>query len=128
MLLDYIHTYPSARMRFVAGTMQLLVDSDAAYLALPGAKSCFAGHFMLEARPNLYAEHDPHMNAPILVTCKTIKNVVCSAAEAECGGLFDNGQMTIIIRRTLEAMGHKQQATKIKTDNDTANSFVHSTI
>ena len=25
-------------------------------------------------------------------------------------------------------MGHKQQATRIKTDNDTANSFAHSTI
>ena len=36
--------------------------------------------------------------------------------------------MTIIIRRALEAMGHKQQATRIKTDNDTANSFAHSTI
>ena len=128
MLLDYMHTYPNARMRFTAGTMQLLVDSDAAYLVLPGAKSRFAGHFMLEARHNKYTEHDPPINAPILVTCKTIKNVVCSAAETECGGLFDNGQMAIVIQRTLEAMGHKQQATRIKTDNDTANSFVHSTI
>ena len=128
MLLDYIHTYPSARMRFTAGTMQLLVDSDAAYLVLLGAKSRFAGHFMLEACPNNFAEHNPPLNAPILVTCKTIKNVVCSAAEAECGGLFDNGQMAVIIRRTLETMGHKQQPTKIKTGNDTANSFVQSTI
>ena len=36
--------------------------------------------------------------------------------------------MSITIRRTFEAMGHKQQATRLKTDNDTANSFVHSTI
>ena len=32
------------------------------------------------------------------------------------------------IRRTLAHMGHPQVATPIKTDNDTANSFVHSTI
>ena len=83
---------------------------------------------MLEARPNKYSEHDPPLNAPILIQCKTIKNVVCSAAEAECGGIFDNGQRTIMIRRTLTSMGHPQKATPVKTDNDTANSFVHSTM
>ena len=106
----------------------LIVDTDAAFLILLGAKSRFAGHFMLEARPNKYAEHDPRLNAPILLTCKTIKNIVCSATKTECGGLFDNGQMAVIIRRTLAAMWHKQHPTKIKNDNDTANSFVHSTI
>ena len=97
MLLDYMHTYPSAKMRYVAGTMQSLVDTDAAYLVLPGARSRFAGHFMLEARPNPYTEHDPPLNAPVLVTCQTIKNVVCSVAKAECAGLFDNGQMSVIV-------------------------------
>ena len=81
-----------------------MVDPDAAYLVLPGAKSRFTGYFMLESRPNNYAEHNPPLNAPMLVTCKTIENVVCSAAEAECGGLFDNAQMSVIIRRTLETM------------------------
>ena len=114
MLLDFMHTYPSANMRFVAGTMQLMVDTDAAYLVLPGARSRFAGHFMLEARPNKYAERKPPLNAPVLVSCKTIRNVVCSAAEAECGGLFDNSQMSVIIRHTLVSMGHKQAPTKIK--------------
>ena len=72
-------------MRVTAGTMQLLVDSDAAYSVLPGAKACFAGHFMLEARHNKFAGHRAPLNTLILVTCKTIKNEVCSAAEAECG-------------------------------------------
>ena len=36
--------------------------------------------------------------------------------------------MAIIKLQSLEAIGHKQQASKIKTDNDTANSFIHSTI
>lgn len=39
MLLDYKSTYPNTRVRYVARTMQLMVDSDAAYLVLLGAKS-----------------------------------------------------------------------------------------
>ena len=59
------------------------MDTNAAYLVLPHARSRFAGHFMLEARPNKYAKHKPPLNTPVLVTCKTIKIVVCSAAKAE---------------------------------------------
>ena len=62
----------------------------------------------------------------ILVTCKTIKNVVCSAAEAECGGLFMNCGTAIGIRNALNGMGHTQGRTPVITDNSTANSFVHS--
>ena len=45
MLFDYLSTYPNAIIRFVAGTMQLKVESDASYLAIKGAKSRIAGHF-----------------------------------------------------------------------------------
>ena len=106
MLLDYMSTYPNARMRYVAGTMQLMADSDAAYLVLPGAKSRIAGHFMLAAKPNVHNEHKPPHNAPILVECKTIKNVVCSAAEAETAGLFYNGQTIKTVRGILNCIGH----------------------
>eukprot|EP00957_Ditylum_brightwellii_P059200 4492899-Ditylum_brightwellii.AAC.1 len=51
--------------------------------------------------------------------------MVCSAAEAECGGLFHNVQNAVMICIILEALGHPQKATKIKTDNSTANTFVH---
>ena len=128
MLLDYMATYPNARMRFLAGTMQLLVESDAAYLVLPNAKSRFAGHYMLASKPNIHNQHKAPLNAPILIECKTIKNVVCSAAEAECGGLFYNGQMAKTIRQVLTEMGHPQQATQLKTDNKTANDFVHASM
>eukprot|EP00957_Ditylum_brightwellii_P168905 12856432-Ditylum_brightwellii.AAC.1 len=37
---------------FFAGDMQLAVDSDAAYLVLPGAKRRFAGHFYLQSLLN----------------------------------------------------------------------------
>ena len=39
MLLDYLATYPNAKLRSYAGNMQLHIESDAAYLVLPGAKS-----------------------------------------------------------------------------------------
>ena len=57
-----------------------------------------------------------------------MKNIVCLAAEAECGGLFQNAQVALRIRRTLEAIGHPQGPTRIKTDNSTANSFVHASM
>ena len=126
--MDFLHTYPNARIRFFAGTMQLSVDSDASYLVQPGAKSRYAGYFYLESTPNsLNYNGTPH-NAPIHTECATIKNVVCSAAESECAGLFKNSHISIHIRRVLEALSHKQKSTKVKTDNRTANSFVHSSM
>ena len=64
-------------------------------------------------------------NEPIHTECTMLKNVVCSAAEAECGGLFTNGQKAITIKRALEALGHEQKKIEIKTDNSTAASFAN---
>eukprot|EP00957_Ditylum_brightwellii_P120983 9227354-Ditylum_brightwellii.AAC.1 len=72
--------------------MQLSVDSDAAYLVLPGAKSCYAGHFYLQSHPHHLNYNTAPMNASIHTKCKTLKNMVCSATEAECSGLFHNGK------------------------------------
>eukprot|EP00957_Ditylum_brightwellii_P172475 13131345-Ditylum_brightwellii.AAC.1 len=95
---------------------------------MPGAKSRYAGHFYLESHPNpLNYNHAPN-NAPVHTECKALKNVVCSAAEAECGGLFHNSRLAIMIRGLLHQMDHPQAPTKIKTDNSTANSFVHSSM
>ena len=121
-------TYPNACMRFIVGTMQLMVDTDAVYFVLPGAKSRIADHYMLASAPNKRNEHPAPHNTPILVECKTIKNVVCSAAEAETVGLFYNGQTAANIRGILNRMGHLQHPTKINKDNNTANAFVHSTM
>eukprot|EP00957_Ditylum_brightwellii_P210109 15364581-Ditylum_brightwellii.AAC.1 len=108
--------------------MQLSVDSDTAYLVMPGAKSCYAGHFYLESSPNpLNYNHNPN-NTPAHTKCKALKNEVCSAAEEECNGLFHNGQLAIMIRGLLQQTGNPQAPTKIKTDNSTANSFVHSSM
>ena len=128
MLMDYMATYPNAKIRYLAGTMQLRVDSDTAYLVMPEAKSRIAGHYMLEAKPNKNSEHPPPLNAPILIECQALKNVVCSAAEAECGGLFHNGQTTVTLRQALKSLGHPQHPIPLKTDNKTANSFAHATM
>ena len=42
-LLDYCCTYTDSKIRYYASDMVLWVDSDAAYLVLPGAKSRIAG-------------------------------------------------------------------------------------
>eukprot|EP00957_Ditylum_brightwellii_P118367 9027262-Ditylum_brightwellii.AAC.1 len=121
--MDFMHTYPDAKLRYFASTMQLRVDSDAACLVMSCAKSRYAGHFYLKSSPNTLNYNQTPNNAPIHTKCKALKNVVCLAAEAECGGLFHNGQKAIMIRGLLQQMGHPQNPTKMKTDNSTANSF-----
>ena len=65
-------------------------------------------------------------NAPILTECATIKNVVSSAAKAETAALFHNCTTAITICNALAGLGHPQNKTSVKTDDSTANSFVHS--
>ena len=45
MLMDYLATHPTAKIRYYASGMQLYIESDAAYLVCPGAKSRVAGYF-----------------------------------------------------------------------------------
>ena len=96
--------------------MNLTVDSDAAYLVLPGAKSQYAGYFCL-----LNNKTTPGMtdNGAIHVEYKTIRHVVSSAAEAETNGAFENALVTVNIRNLLNEMGHLQTPTVIETDNST---------
>ena len=51
-----------------------------------------------------------------------------SAAEAELGALFLNGQEAKIIRLILEEMGHPQPPTPIHVDNTTTAGIVYNTI
>jgi hypothetical protein len=52
MLMDYLHTYPNAVIRFYASNMILKICSDAAYLVLPKAKSHVAVHYHLGWKDN----------------------------------------------------------------------------
>ena len=51
MLLDYALTYPNAKVRYYASDMCLHVDTDAAYLVQPNARSRYAGFFYISSRP-----------------------------------------------------------------------------
>ena len=86
--------------------MELKVESDASYLAVKGAKSRVASHFYLEPTRDYF--NTTSQNGPIATKCVTLNNIVCSAAEGECGGLFHNCQKAIEIFRQLEALWHPQ--------------------
>jgi hypothetical protein len=125
LLLDYLATYPNATIRYYASDMILHIVADAAYLVLPNARSRCAGLYYLSDLPT---SHPPQSkpNGPIHVLCKTIKGVPASAAEAETGGLFLNGQEAIPIRTALQELGHKQSTTgtPLETDNSTAHDIL----
>ena len=125
-LLDYVATFPNVTLRYHASDMQLHIDSDAAYLIAPKAKSRIAGFYYFKNSPTSKPLRFP--NHPILVECRCLRHVVSSAAEAETAGLFHNAQNALLLRRILNAIGHPQLPTPIKTDNATACGFVHDNI
>ena len=126
-LMDYVDTFPHAFLRFHANDMVLHIDSDAAYLVQPNAKSRIAGFFRLQDAGPSSSPH-PNINGAVLVECKTLRHVVASAAEAETAGVFHNAQMGIPIRTLLIALGHPQPPTPLKTDNSTTAGFIHNNI
>ena len=96
----------------------MLVESDTAYLVLPKAHSCVASIFYLS-----YATAGrPLLNGAIQVICKTLQNVVSSAAEVETSGIFICGQQAVPIITALSELNHQQPAsgTRISTNNSTA--------
>ena len=124
--MDYLHTYPDVCIRFYASDMVLHVDSDAAYLVAPKARSRIACYFYLAEHPNVSKR--PKLNGAILVECKTLRLVVLSSAEAEVAGIFHNASTAIPIRHLLTVLGHPQPPTPLKTDNSTATGFVYDNI
>jgi hypothetical protein len=126
MLLDYLATYPEATIRYYASdTMILSIVADAAYLVLPKARSRCAGLYICTDRSHTEPPQ-PKPNGPVHVLCKTIHGVPASAAEAETGGIFLNGQEAIPLITALEEMGHKQPptGTPLETDNSTAHDIL----
>ena len=106
--LDYCATNPEATIIYRASDMQLQIDSDAAYLVAPKARSRAAEYQFLGNKVGKL------FNGPIFVLVKTIKAVMAPAAEAECGGLYMNAQEAIPFITALEELGHKQDAVPIK--------------
>jgi hypothetical protein len=122
MLLDYLHTYPNAVLRYYASDMILKITSDAAYLIQPKARSRAAVHY------HLGWHNSDRVNGDLDVLCQTIKNVVLSAAEAETGGIYIGGKHACPIRAALTELGHTQPATGTpsETDDNTAQGILNS--
>ena len=93
MLLYYMHTYPQAKIRYNASKMILCIDSNAAYLILPGAKSRVGGYYHLSNNSNPTAEPNPMVNGAIHVKCKALRHLVSSTADAETAALFHNTKL-----------------------------------
>ena len=94
-LTDYANTHPNTYVRFYASDMQLMIDSDAAYLVLPNVYSRIAGCFRLTNVPkNQYKYKD---NGAILIERHKIRDVVTSAAEAETKGVFQNAKIIFLV-------------------------------
>ena len=124
--MDYAATYPNTFVRYKASDMVLNVDSDAAYLVAPKARSRIAGYFFLSSEPT--TTQPAQLNGAILVECKTLRHVVASAAEAETAGVFHNAHTAIPLRTILTALHHPQPPTPLKTDNTTTTGFIHKNI
>ena len=125
-LVDYLYTHKFATLRYKSSDICLHVDSDAAYLVAPGAKSRIAGYYYLSSKYKPTEDTinpTPTLNAPAHVECRLLKHVVSSSAEAETGGIYANCQTAIPLRHMLETLDHPQLPTTIKTDNENAGQF-----
>ena len=121
--MDYVFTYPKGYIIYVSSDMILELDSDAAYLIAPKARSTVAGYYHITEDPSI-TQH-PIFNGSIHVECKTLHHGLSSAAEAEVGRVFHTSQVVIPIRTLLHALKHPQPLTSIKTDNSTAFGFIY---
>ena len=120
--MDYLHTHPDAVIWFHASDMILYKESDAAYHFLPQARSRVASIFYLSNSTS----RRPALNGAIHVICKTLQNVLSSAAKAETGVIFIGGQQAVPIITALSKINHPQPANgnRISTDNSTTKGFL----
>ena len=130
-LLNYADTNPDATIWYTASDIILHVHSNASYLSAPCARSRASGHYFLSNRlpdPKNLPRIRPRLNGPIHTVSKIMSNVMGSAAEAETGATYINGQEAIPIHTLLRELGHPQPATPMQVDNSTAVRFVKDTI
>ena len=127
MLLYFAATDPNEVICYKASDMVIHVDSDTSYISMPGARSWYARNFYLSnwtsPRP---IKPTPKINGPIHTECKTIRNVVSSAAEAEKCGTSNNVKIETVMRPVLITLDHKQPASPLKSENSTTEGFVNS--
>ena len=120
--LNYAASNPNAKIWYRASDMILQLDSEAAYLVCPEARSRAGGFFFLGNKDrNLF-------NGPIHVLAKSIKGAMASAAEAEVAAMFMNAREAVPTRQGLIALGQPQLATPMNTDNSTATGIINNNI
>ena len=105
--------------------MVLYIHSDASYLSEAKARSRTGGHVYLGNPPTNKPSRN---NGSILSTSTIMRHVMASAAEAECGALFNNTKEGVVLRNTLIEMGHPQPPTPVQVDNSTAYGFANKQI
>ena len=109
--------------------MHLYLESDAAYLVLHRARSRCAVYYYLGDK--LQSPTDkPAINGTVHVLCKTIPNVLSSAAEAETGGIYHGARESVPMIVALIEMGHPQDPNSVlvTTNNSTAHGILISTM
>jgi hypothetical protein len=120
-LLRFAAKRPTSTIVFHRSDMRLIIHSDASYLSESDARSRVGGMSYLgsHANPDL-------INGAIHCRSSILNCVVASAAEAEYGGLFTNGQDGEGQRNTLHDLGYPQESTLLVTDNSCASSVANS--
>ena len=91
--------------------MILHVDSNASYICEERARNQAGGHFFLANRLVKNGDKPPTLpanNDGIHTLCQIIKTVMSSSAEADIGATFLNTKDALLIRTTLEELGHPQ--------------------
>ena len=131
MFLNYAATHPDTTICYHASGMSLHIDSDASYLSVTKARSRVGGNYFLSspsAKPNQQPTAILPPNGTIYAVCNILRNVMPSAAEAECGALFVNGKESVVLRTTLYELDHPQQPNPLKTENSRTYGIANDTI
>ena len=122
-LLNFLTSNTNATISFHASGLILFIHSDASYLSVTKV-SCRASEvfFLSDPKPDAltFSEYTQIINGFIFIMCKILCNIMASAAEAEYGALFLNGQAAVPIRTKLLEMHHPQTPTPIRVDKPTA--------
>jgi hypothetical protein len=103
LLLDYVDTYPSDGIIYLAIDMVLCAHSDAGFLNETNSCSCTSAHiFLSENKPF------PWFNGAVLSTAQIIKFLMAPAAKSELAALFVTAREIIPHRQTFISMGWPQ--------------------
>ena len=111
--------------------MILHIDSDASYLSEPRTLRRTGGTYYLSSLPTDLKKSPtppPPANVPIRTEFRILKHVVASAAKAEVGVLFHNGQTAVPLRITLHELGFTQPPNQIKANNSADEGIVTATV